>query len=445
MDYAIENSLAVRQATLGAEQAEINKRAAEMSRLPNISGSTGFNQSFGRRIDPTTNDFINQRFGNQNLSVSGGILLYNGSRLSNQIRQARLQGSAAALDVDQMKNDLALDVATVYLQILFAGENYSNAQKNLDLINSQLDQMNKLIEAGSRPQNARLDIVARVAQNEQLVVTAQNDIDLAYLNLKQLLQLDEDFDLEIEVPDILVPAEDEIESGSAQQVYNQALEWQPSIKAGDMRRKAAELGVQVAQANLLPSLSIGGSLGTNWSSSFRNTELVGTQILNEEAFINGEPVQFGLRAPITEVLNVPYVEQLNQNLGYGFGVSLQVPIFAQGRNRANVDLARLDVVRSEIDNEQIKNQLKTDVQQAVAAAQAARKQYEAATRTAEAMRAAYNDTEKRYGLGVANNFEFITAQNNQDRAEVDLLIAKYDYIFKAKVLDFYRGRRITLK
>ncbi|MCB0665674.1 MAG: TolC family protein [Saprospiraceae bacterium] len=444
IEYAIENSLSVKEASVNRDAAGIDEKMASQLRYPSVSGSTGYNLSLGRQVDPTTNDFINQRFANQGISISAGATLFNGSRITNQIKQAQLGKEAAQLDLEQIKNDLALDVSLAFIQILFSQENLNNAQKSLDLINSQIEQMDRQIDVGTRPKNARLDLVAQAAQSEQLVVAAQNDIDIAYLSLKQLLQLEDSYEMTIEAPDIALPTEYETEAVKTGEVYGQALAWQPSIKAGELRKRNAELGVAISRSNLLPSLGIGGSLNTNWSSQFQQFVDGGTELMTQEFILNGEPVTVQFESPVTNRVDVKYLDQLNQNLGYGFGLQVNVPIYSRGQNKGTLDLAKLEVVRSDIANQQVKNQLRTDVQRAVTDVKAAKKTYEAAMRTAEARRAAYQDTEKRFNLGVSNSFEFISAQNERDQAEVNLIIAKYDYIFKSKVLDYYQGKRITL-
>ncbi len=445
VDYAIDHSLSLRQSKLDAQQSGINQQAAKQLRIPSFSASSDFNVSYGRQIDPTTNDFINQRFSSQNLSLSGGVLLFNGGRINDQIEQASLAVEASTLDVEQMQNDIALSVAQAYLQILFAQENHTNAQKSLELIRAQLDQMDKFINAGTRPQNARLDLLAQVAQRDQMVITTENDIIIAYLNLKQLLQLSEVAEFQIEVPDISLPSDYDIEVLDAQKVFNTALSWQPSIKAGALRRSYAELGVSLARTGMMPSLNIGGSIGSRYSSfARRQGSQIGTETMTQDIFLNGESVTLSFDQPIFGVNKVSYLDQLNENLAYGVGLGLSVPIYSQGRNKANLQLAQLDVVRTEIQTEQVKNQLKTDIQRAVADVKAGKKNYEAAQRTAEAMRAAYSDTDKRFGLGVANSLEFVTAQNNRDQAETDLIIAKFEYVFRLKVLDFYEGKKLTI-
>lgn len=164
----------------------------------------------------------------------------------------------------------------------------------------------------------------------------------------------------------------------------------------------------------------------------------------QEVSVMDEPITLTFEQPIYAFDKIAYGDQLNENFGYGFGMGLSVPIYNRGQNKANLDLAKLDVARADIANEQLKNDLKIDVQRAVADVKAGKKEFEAAQRTAEANRAAFNDTQKRFDLGVANSLELVTAQSNRDQAEVDLSIAKYQYIFRLKVLDYYQGLRITL-
>ncbi len=443
--YAMDNSLTLRQGRLDVEQSNINQRASRQLRWPNLNANGDLNLSFGRQIDPTSNDFINQEFWSQSWGLSGGTVLYNGGRINNQIKQSELFLRASELDLEQLENDLALNIANAYLTILFAQENYANAEESLELIGAQLDQIETFIEAGTRPQNARLDLVAQQAQNEQMLVNAQNEIDIAYLNLKQLLQLDGSFDMLVEAPDIELPSDYDVAALDAENVYQTAEAWQPSVKAGEIRTTNAEVGVEIARAAMIPTLSIGGSLGTRYSSfAQRQGDQTGTETVMQDIFINDEPITLSYEQPVYAFDKIPYGDQLNENLAFGFGLSLSIPIYNRGQNKANQDLAQLDVARAKIASEQIKNDLKIDVQRAVADVKTGKEQYEAAIHSAEANRAAYADTEKRFDLGVANSLELVTAQSNRNQAETDLSIAKYQYIFRLKVLDYYLGRPITL-
>ncbi len=408
IQHAIENNLDVEENTVALYQADLSQKLALQERIPSVFANSSYNLNFGQRIDPTTNDYINQQFGNQGLSLSSNVSLYEGGRISKQIKRTGINRSAADLDIQQIKNDIALEVTQAYIQILFAQENYQNALHSLNLINSQLEQLDKSIASGIRPANQRLDLQAQSAQSEQLVIASHNEIDVAYLILKQLLQLDDPIDIIVDAPLVELPKDHDVIAIQSSQVYSDAVSWQPAMKASDLRKKSAQLGVELSKSNMVPSLFLGGGLGSNWSSS-------------------------GLDS---------YTEQLKQNLGYGFGLSLQVPIYSQGRNKSEFEGAKLDVIRENIADKRIRNQLRNDIERSVTDLKAAKLQYEAALKTVQFRRLAYTDAQKQYNLGVINNYDFIAAQNNRDRAEVELLVAKYDYIYKNKIVDYYRGINI---
>lgn len=446
VEYALEHSISLESSKLNVKDAEIVNNAAWQQRLPSLNGSTGYNLSFGRRINPATNDFLNERFGNQSISVSSGVLLYNGGRISNQIKQAKINQESSILDLRQLENDISLNVANSFLNILFARENAQNARNSLALTQSQYEQIEKLIAAGSRPRNAGLELLAQIAAGEQAVIAAENDGVLSMLALRQLLQLEDEVEFDIEIPALTAPTDYDIESLNSQDIYQFAKLNQPNIKAGELRAQSAELGVAVAKSGLLPSLSIGGGLGSNFASvAARQGEATGFEFMNSPALLNGEPVNIGLPFPtFGSPVKTPYFDQINENFGYQVGLQLSVPIFNQGQNKVNLERAKLDVRRTQVANQEIKNNLKSLIERAAADVKAAKLQYEAALRTREAAEASYSDTQKRFDLGVSNSFELTTAINNRDRADVDVLIAKYDFIFKSKVIDFYQGKVITL-
>ncbi len=445
INYAVDHSLSLQQARLNENQTAISATMARQSRLPTLEAGTGLNVSFGRRIDPTSNLFINQQFGFQSLSVSGGALLYGGGRLTAQIRQSDHSHQAAKFDLDQMRNDIALEVAMAFIQVLFALENLELALKNEELTRTQLDQINRLIVAGSRPVNARLELEAQLARNAQSIVETENNVTLTYLDLRQLLQLADGVAFAIERPTNVLPSEYETLTMNSQQVYHEALAWQPNILAGEQRRKVSEMGVMLARTAMLPTVSVGGVLNSNWASSVRDQMQRGFERQSIEGFfINDQPLKVELESPVFSFDKVPYATQVNRNLGYGFGLNVQVPLYNQGRNKNNVKLAELDVVRADVANTQAKNQLRINVERATANALAAHKNYQAAQQTVEALQAAFEDNSRRHALGLINTLEFVTAQNNYERSQIDLLVAKYDFVFKSKVVDFYRGIPLQL-
>lgn len=447
INYARQNSLTVQRALNAVELAQVNDLGNRMQRLPSLNGTAQGYYQFGRTINPATNTFVAESIGTSSFSISGGVVLYNGGVINNSIKQGRLNLDAANLDALAAANEISLQVAAAYLNILLAEEQLANARKQLEQSNQQLEQTDKLINAGSLPNNDRLDFVAQVALNQQAVIEAENMVTINYLLLKQLLELDPSQEITIVRPEITVP--DTAERFGLEEVYNSALGTQPQIKAGELRVSSAELDEKIAQGYMLPRLTLGGSLSTNFSNRFQdnaapiNPRLVLSE--PEEVIINGEPASL----QVTELKfdgfpDIPFAEQLSRNFGQSIGLSLSVPIYNNHTNRVNMERARINMMNTQLTNQQNKQNLKADVQRALADAQAARESYQASLRSVEAAQAAYSNAQKRFDLGAINTLEYTTASNNLDQAKVSLIQAKYQFLFNLKVVDFYLGREIVL-
>src|SRR5690606_24324580 len=204
--YAAENSLLVKQSELNVRSALVTEKQSKMARLPSLDASVSGGVQFGRTIDPTTNSFDNQTIGFNRYSLSAGVVLFNGNSINNTIERSKLNTQIASLDAEASEDNLYLSVATAYLNILMAEEQLENSGNQKRLSEEQLEQIDKLIKSGLRPENDRLNILAQIALNDQALVQSRNAVDLAYLQLKNLLQLDPLFDMKIEKPDLQVPA-----------------------------------------------------------------------------------------------------------------------------------------------------------------------------------------------------------------------------------------------
>ncbi len=446
IEHARQNNLTLRQSQIAVSQAELTELGSRKARLPNISGGGNFGYQFGLNIDPTTNDFVNTRIGFNNLQLNAGVVIYNGGRIKNTIKQSQYDLEAAKEDANTQFQNISLQMASAYLSILLAKEQVTIAQKAIEQTQEQLTQIDKRINAGTVPKADRLDIVAQIARNERVLVQAQNDVEINYLTLKNILELEPDYNLEIIIPDELLKIEETGEVYTLGTVYQQALGTQSSIKASEAKMKSAELNIPLAKAGSLPTLSAFGGLDTRWSSASRN--VIGfqspefgdpTPVLIDNELSN---VSFPSAEPILE--DNPYFEQLDQNFGQSIGLSLNVPIYDNHRNKINVERAKLGILNAELDNRQAKQQLKADVQNAIAGARAARLELSASETSLEAAKAAYENAEKRYNLGAINTLELTTAKTSLDTAELNVASAKYDYVFRLKIIDFYLGKELKL-
>jgi outer membrane protein len=452
VNYARQNSLTVKQARYDVAQAELTEKLNKFSRLPNLNANLSGGWNFGKNINPTTNQFDSDQSFNGNGSVSSGVILFDGFRINNSIKQSKLDVQAARLDAEAAVNDISLLVAQAYLSILLAEEQLDNAHTRLQLSQQQLDQTNKQIAAGVLPENNRLDFEAQVALDQQTIVEAENQVETNYLTLKQLMEIDPNTDIRIETPEVIIPDDVDPDIYQTNEVFAAALQTQPQIEAGLLRHESAALQEKIARSGIMPQISVGANINTRYSSlatdpakaDFSDAKLV-PEDMATPAIINGERTDitfFNLQG--VEVPDMTFFDQLNNFLGQNVGFQVSVPLYNNHTNKIAMERAKINALNQEVVNRQIRQQLKTDVQRAVADAKAAKRSMEAARRSIDAAQAAFENAQKRYDLGAINSLEFTTARNNLDQAQIQLTQSRYQYLFNLKVVDFYLGRELRL-
>lgn len=442
IEYAIEQSLTVEQAEINLENALVNQKEANQSRWPSANISAGFGLNFGRVINPSTNTFETDDSYFNNFGFSTGMPIYAGSRINNTIKQAKVNEQASTEDLKQARVQLAFDVSIAYLNVLFAQENLRNADATLELSQNQLEQIEKLIAAGSRPEAEKYDILAQISLDEQSVVQFDNNITQNLLALKQLMRLEPGYDLQLERPDIQEQILERIDTYTFDEVYQAALQTQPQVRAQELRIESSMLQEKIAKGVLYPTLSLNGSIGTNWTDLDKTPYGEVPMVNMLEGFsVNGIPVDITQEVLVPEgVETTAYGTQLDNNLGYGVGLNLSIPIYNNYSNKAQLDRATLQIKREQNVDEQIKQQLKTEIQNALASARAARESLEASRAALDAAEIAYQNSERRFDLGALNSYDLISAQNRLDSARVNLTISRYDYVFRILVIEYYLGR-----
>ncbi|MDX1911389.1 MAG: TolC family protein [Saprospiraceae bacterium] len=449
IQYAKDNNITVKQAQANVRTALISERQAKANLLPNVSANANVGQQFGRTIDPTTNQFSTVATTFNSLGLSAGVNVFSGGLINHSIKQASWNLKAATADAEQLVNNLGLQIASAYLSILLGEEQLENAQKRIAQAQEQLNVTQKLIGAGSLPAADQYNIMAQLAQAEQAAVQARNSVELSYLTLKQLLQMEPDFNLIIERPDVPVPADANPEALTLMPVYETATGTQATIRSADYQVKSAQEGIAIAKSAYYPTVSAFANLSSSYSSQLRdfNNPIVGDPVLTDPIIlnVNGQDVEVRQYTPSSITYpNVAYFDQIDQNFGQGIGASISIPIYQNGRTRLNVERARLGLLTAQMRQIQTQQQLKNDIQTAIANARAARLTLEAAQKSFDATDIAYQNTTKRHALGTINTLDLTTARNNRDIAENDLVVAKYDYVFKLKILDFYLGKPLTM-
>ena len=447
IEYAKENSLTLKQAEYGIQLAALTRAQNKAARLPSLNGSASGGMQFGRTIDPTTNSFNNQRISFNSYRLDASVPLFSGGAINNRIRQSELDLKAAKADAAFAFNNTALNIANAFLQILMAEEQLENARKRIELTRQQLEQTDKMIAAGTLPPNDRLEVEAQLARDEQVIVQAENLVQLNYLSLKEFMQLPPGTDMKIARPQLDLNDVTDPATVSFSRVYSVALSTQPQVQRDEMRLKSSEVGVDIARAALMPTLTLFGGLDTRWSSASRVVTGFQTERAQQNFYFPNQPdpvtIEFDVQSPVLE--KNPFPDQLDQNLGQSVGLALNVPIYNNNRNKINVERARVGILNAKLQSDLTKQQLQVDVQNAIANARAAHRNWVAAVKTMEAARAAFENAEKRYNIGAISSFQYTQARNTYDMAQIDLVVAKYDYVFRSKIIDYYLGRQIEIK
>ncbi len=418
INYALENNLTIRQAQLSQQNAELQLRGDQLSRLPSASASASVGAQFGRSINPVSNEFVTINTLFNSFSVGANVTVFAGGQINNSIKQSRISAQAAQLETQAAKNDIALFVASNYLNVLLAREQLQNARTRLRLSQEQLAQTDRLIEAGNLPGADRLDLVAQVALDQRSVVEAENLLANNLLALKQLLQLDITADFDIASPNV------ELENPlygldiNELMLYQMAVDRLPTVEASRLRTESAAIGIELAKAGFYPSVNLSGGLGSNYATF--------------------------LDAPTGVMDQGPYTDQLNENLNQNVRLGVNIPIYSNGRNRINVQRAEITRQQAQVQLQQTEQNLMSDVQQAVTNLRASQKAYVAAQESLDASEAAQENMSRRFELGTANILDLTTTANRLDQARTELTRAKYQLIFNQKVIDFYQGRPLRL-
>ncbi|MCB9080205.1 MAG: TolC family protein [Lewinellaceae bacterium] len=444
IEHAIQHNLTIKQAQNQIRNAELTVKQNQMNRLPDLNGSVTGGAQFGRTIDPTTNSFNNQTITFNSYNLSTGVSLFSGNQLVNAVKQSKIDLEVARLDAQTSTNNTGLQIALAYLNVLLSQEQLEIVRVRREQSRQQLAQTIKLIDAGARPANERLDFEATLAIDEQAFIEAENAMKLAYLNLKQLLLLDPNLDIRIEKPDVLIPADIDPDKVPFSELYTSALGNQPEVRAADQRVASAQVGVDLAKGSLYPTLTVFGSLRSNYSDQARRIDGFSTTRVGQTVFLNGTPVDFEVEQAIPQFSKNPYFDQINENFGQSLGMTLSIPIFNNLRSRIGVQRAQLGVISAEVNTDQTRQQLRTNVEQTITAARASKRTLAAAQTSLSAAQAAFDNTQRRYDLGAANALELTNSRTNLERAKLDLARARYQHLFNIKQIEFYQGKGLRL-
>lgn len=442
IQQAWEKNLTVQQSALALESAESQLKSTKGNMLPNLNGFATHNYNWGQRIDPFTNQFASSRVQSNSFGLSSDIVIFNGF----QNQQARLAQEAAmrssAFDVETQKNAIALSVSSVYLSVLMTNELIEVAERQLLISRAQLERITKMVEAGSSNLAAQYELEAQLARDRAGLVQRKNDHAIMLLQLKQLMLLPADETVLLEKPANL-ETDANIQLENANTIYGMAESSMPEVKSAEYSLASQERIVRQAKSGWYPSLSLSGSIGSGYSGLRTQPTSVTSSGSQEIGFTtSGESVFVPTFQ--TNLEQVPFVDQVSDNFNQFIGFSLSVPIFNRFNVSNGVEQARINRTIAELQVEQVKLDLRQQIEQARLDAETAKETFVANRSSLSSSEKAFQFSEARFEAGALNTMEFNNSKTNLQIAQSQLLQSKYDYIFKLKVLDFYMGKPLRL-
>jgi len=445
ISYAIKNNIQVKQQELNAEFNQNTLFQSRINALPTLNGAASHSYSFGRALDESTYRFTKDTtIQSNNFYISSSFTLFNGLQTQNTIRQNKYNLLVAQKDVEKIKNDISLSISLAYLQILLNKELLEVSKNQLDITKQQIKRTSQLVEAGSLARGSLLEIQAQAASEELSVVNAENYLDISYLNLTQLLELETVSDFTILVPELPVPGEDFLIE-QVNLIYNDAENVLPQIKSAEYSLKSSEIGLDIARGSRSPRISLQGTYSTRYSNIRQRLSISDEEFTFPIGFVDAtgqSVVSFPQR--ITQMGNYPFRDQFKDNLTYGLALNLSIPIFNGWQTNTAISNSKLTVLNSRYQLQYTKNLLYKEIQQSYADAVAALKKYRATEKAVSFMEESFRYTEQKFNVGLVNSVDYNTSKNQLTRTQSDLLQAKYEFIFKTKVLEFYRGNPLTL-
>ncbi len=441
IDYAVKNNISIKSSELDIKNAVINKKDAFGAFLPNVNASASHSWNIGLNQNITTGLLENQTTQFTQAGLNVGVDIYNGLKNQMQLRKSNLAIIASQYQMTKMQEDIALNVANAYLQILFNKENLKVQQEQKAYNLTQLDRTTQLVDAGVVPKGDLLDVKATAAADSQRVIAAQNALLISKLSLAQLLRLDDfkNFDIdENQIPEL----NEEILLQSSETIVKKAKETRTELKIANTNVELAEKDIAIARASYQPTISGFYSFSTRAAYSDRvvGVQPNATNPTSTVGFVEGTN-QLVLQPNFTPILGnpLPVFDQFSNNKGQNFGISVNVPIFNGFATRNNVERSKVALERAKLNLSQQELDIERNVFTAYSDANAAKESFEAAEITLEARLLSFDYAKERYEVGLMNVFDFNQAQTLLVNAQSEVLRTKYDYLFRTKILEFYFG------
>ncbi|RYZ99746.1 MAG: TolC family protein, partial [Sphingobacteriaceae bacterium] len=442
VELALERNLTIKQAQFTEAITEETLKQSKYNRLPDLNANSQGSFNFGRSLDQSTYSFTNERIFTAYGSMTTQLVLFQGGQLRNQIIQNKILLEADQTNTAKVKNDLILNVITTYLSVLNNQDLVAAAGQQTDIARLTLNRAEISFKAGNQTLADLSQAKAQLSTADLNVTDAQNALDQSILSLKQYLEIPPQTVIELEKPDI---SKLTIKSAyNAEEVYNTAVTVNPDVRLAELRRDAYLQAIKVAQGAYYPTLALFASLGSNYSSIYQR--VAGTSLVTRPVGIVDNAAQDVVLAQVNEprFIKPSVLGQLGDNFYQSIGIGLQIPIFTRFATRTSVRKAKITFQNAELTAQLARNNLSKIIYQAVWDAQASEKRYQSATQTYNANKEAYNVILQRFNVGLVNSLDLNTSLTNLNKAQFDMIQARYQMVFRSKVIDYYLGMPITL-
>lgn len=441
IEIALKNNLDLKSATLKAKTSEVNFHQTRNEMLPTLNGNYDLGVSNGRSIDPYTNDIINQKLNFSNAGLSLDALVFNGFRLMNSIKRDRFQLQAAEMQTEEARQDLILAVTLAYIQILNGKDQVELAKARLETTQQQLDRLRVLYDEEVGNPADYTDMLGQLAMDQVGVISAKDTQQVFILKLLQLLNTNLDPNAQVSFDSFKGLVSSEKYPLTADQVFDESLQNMATFKSKQFQIDAAIFGIKAARGNYYPYVSLFGRLNTSFSSSAQSFAETGTVVRETGDYVNVNNDQFPVMRNETlfEGSSIGYLDQFNNNFNSVFGVSVQIPILNGFRAKNLVALQKIQKEESLVDLENTKLSFKQSIDQAYLNMESAYDRYFILEDQVTAYEKSFRVNEIRFNNGVSNIVEYITSKNNLDSARLNLSNAKFEYLLRVKILDYYRG------
>jgi outer membrane protein len=437
INYAVNHNITLKQTALNNQINQNNSTQSKANILPSLNLGAQHTYNFGKTVDRFSGTFANSQFYNQNFFISSNLVLWSGMSQYNSIKASEFNYLSGVENLKQQQNDLSLNIANAFISVIFCEEILKISQNQFQISKEQLERTSKLVTAGSLAKSVEYDIMAQLANEELNVTTADNNYQLAQLNLRQLMNYDSIADFKILKPTLEVE-NNQLLNNNVQYIYESALKNQPSIKSGEFAMMSADKAFVANKGRRSPTLSITGSVGTGFSQAAKKIsgyDYLPDTVGNIPGF---GPLVMDIRSPRTA--DIPFADQFKDNANKSIGFTLNIPIFNGLQTHTTIKNSKINLLNAKYTQDLNKQNLYKTISQAYMNAKAALNKYNAGKSSVEAANLSFTYAQQKFNAGAISAFDFSTSKNRLFAAESNLLQSKFDYIFKLKVLDYYQGK-----